>query len=64
MNFIVCVLMIWVLFIFQEAFFLEKFEAKIWVMILAEVTMLGQDVLRIDTEIVNGYTAVFTTDGS
>lgn len=33
-------------------------------MIQAEVTMLSQYVLRIDTETVNGYTAVFTTDGS
>jgi hypothetical protein len=64
MNFILRALMIWVLFIFQEAFSLEKFEAKIWVMIQAEVTMLSQYVLRIDTETVNGYTAVFTTDGS
>lgn len=49
---------------FLRVFFLENFEAKLWVMIQAEVTMLSQYVLRIDAETVNGYTAVFTTDGS
>lgn len=49
---------------FQEALSLGKIEAKIWLMILAEETMLGQYVLILDTEAVNGYTAVFTTNGS
>lgn len=33
-------------------------------MILAEVAVLGQYVPRLDIEAVNGYTAVFTTNGS